>query len=298
MHARLQLIMGRWVLRDLGSKNGFKVDGHRRDQCVLEPGMEITIGGLTLICESLRTIELRAFLARLLGWRTDRIEAVDHALRAIKQAAAHRSALVLSGDGDLVPVARSIHRHALGDDRPFIVCDPRRREGKATVRSAENYETGMPAVHAATAGSVCVRGFRLPKDFSEVVRTLREPGARTQLVVCHPGSNDYEQFLSAPIHIPPLTSRSDELDQIIMEYADDAIRDLGALRNGFQAADRFWVRTHSAKTLPDIEKGTLRLIAIRESRNLSNAAERLGMAPVSLARWIGRRELPLTVSSG
>jgi hypothetical protein len=47
--------------------------------------------------------------------------------------------------------------------------------------------------------------------------------------------------------------------------------------------------------LPDIEKATLRLVAIRESRNLSSAAARLGMAPVSLSRWIGRRKLPMHV---
>jgi len=50
---------------------------------------------------------------------------------------------------------------------------------------------------------------------------------------------------------------------------------------------------HSGSTLPDIEKATLRLVAIRESRNLSSAAARLGMAPVSLSRWIGRRKLPM-----
>jgi len=35
----------------------------------------------------------------------------------------------------------------------------------------------------------------------------------------------------------------------------------------------------------------LRLVAIRASRNMSAAAERLGMAPVSLSRWLDRRKL-------
>lgn len=34
---------------------------------------------------------------------------------------------------------------------------------------------------------------------------------------------------------------------------------------------------------------------VRESRNLASAAARLGMAPVSLARWIGRRTLPMHI---
>jgi len=102
--------------------------------------------------------------------------------------------------------------------------------------------------------------------------------------------------VGVPITVPPLASRLDELDQIITEYADDAIAELSAPpTTSFLPADRDWVRVHSASSLPDIEKATLRLVAIRESRNLSAAAARLGMAPVSLSRWIGRRQLPMHV---
>src|SRR6185503_8160289 len=145
---------GRWVLRDLSSKNGLRLDGARRTEIVLEPGAEIGIGGLTLIAESMRSVALRGFLARLLGWRSDRIEVIDHALRSIRMAATRRVALILCGEGDLVPIAGSIHRHSLGHDRPFVVCDPRRRQVGATVRSAENYASGMQALAAAQGGTL------------------------------------------------------------------------------------------------------------------------------------------------
>jgi len=296
LHARLVRDGTRWLMRDLGSKNGVRLDGARRSEIVLEPGVEIGIGGITLIAESGRSVALRGFLARVLGWRSDRIEVIDHALRSIRMAAARRVALVLSGDGDLVPTARSLHRHALGPDRPFIVCDPRRRPGKATVRSAENYESGMDAYAAATGGSLCVRSRRLPRDFDRVIAALRDPGSRVQLVVCADDLGDSGPYLSAPIIVPRLAGRELELDRIIAEYADDAIAQLGTPRTGFPAVDRAWVRTYSASSLPEIEKATLRLVAIRESRNLSNAAARLGMAPVSLSRWIGRRSLPIQLT--
>jgi hypothetical protein len=296
LHASLVRDLSRWVLRDLGSKNGIRLDGARRAAITLEPGAEIGIGGLTLIAESGRSIALRGFLARVLGWRSDRLEVIDHALRSIRMAATHRMALVLCGDGDLVPMARSIHRHALGVDRPFIVCDPRRRAGEATVRSAANCESGMQGLVAATGGSLCVRSQRLPRDFTAVVAALRDPACQVQLVVCTEEPADCEPYLAVPIVVPPLARRADELDRIIAEYAEDAIAELGAARNGFGPVDRAWVRRHSAGTLPDIEKGTLRLVAIRASRNISNAAARLGMAPVSLARWIGRRELPVPLA--
>jgi hypothetical protein len=297
LHARLVREETKWVLCDLSSKNGTRIDGARREKMVLSPGIEIGIGGLTLIAESRRSVELRGFLARVLGWRSNRIEVVDHALRSIRLSATRRVELVLRGDGDLVPIARSIHRRALGADRPFIVCDPRRRQGRATVRSAENFETGMPAFAAATGGSLCLRSLRLPRDFSEVLAALRDPDSRVQLVVCTQASEDCKAYLAVPITVPPLASRHDELDRIITEYAEDAVAELGTPRTGFLSADRAWVRMHSASSLPDIEKATLRLVAIRESRNLSSAAARLGMAPVSLSRWIGRRQLPMHVES-
>jgi pSer/pThr/pTyr-binding forkhead associated (FHA) protein len=293
LHARLMRDDRRWVLRDLGSKNGVRADGARRSEIVLEPGVEIGLGGVTLIAESSRSVVLRGYLARMLGWGSDQTETVDHALRAIRLAVTHRAALVLCGDGDLVPTARSIHRHTLGAARPFIVCDPRRRSGKATVRSAENYDTGMQAFIAATGGTLCVRGRRLPRDFRDVVAAIRDPAAQVQLVVCAESAEDCEPFLAVPINIPPLAGRERELDRIITEYADDAIEALGAPRTGFQPEDRAWVRRYSAATLPDIEKATLRLVAIRDSRNISSAAGLLGMAPVSLSRWIGRRGLPM-----
>jgi hypothetical protein len=99
----------------------------------------------------------------------------------------------------------------------------------------------------------------------------------------------YDPFLSA-IEIPPLSERKDELERIIREYAEDALAIYGTTSSVFLPEDFEWVRKHSATSLPDIEKATLRLAAIRDSPSLCNAAARLGMAPVSLSRWIDRRE--------
>lgn len=295
LHARLVRRGAGWAIRDAGSKNGLRMDGARRYDVVLEPGIEVGLGGVTLVAESARSIELRAFLARVLGWRSERIETVDLALRAVRMAATRRVALALCGDGDLVPTARSIHDHAIGRARPFIVCDPRRRPGKATVRSAENYETGLAAFEAAAGGTLCVRSRRLPRDFSKLLVALRNPGARVQLVVCGDQPDDFASALAAPIAVPPLEGRQAELDRIIAEYAEDAIAQLGTRSSDFLPVDRAWVREHAATSLPEIEKATRRLVALRESRNLTSAAARLGMAPVSLSRWIGRRALPMQI---
>jgi ActR/RegA family two-component response regulator len=97
-------------------------------------------------------------------------------------------------------------------------------------------------------------------------------------------------ILPAPLAVPPLAERSAELDRIIAEYAADAIAELAAPAASFTADDHVWVRDHAAGSLAAIEAATLRLVATHTSRNLSHAAARLGMAPVSLSRWLGRRQ--------
>jgi len=127
LHARVVRDGTGWRLHDLGSKNGLRIDGVRRAEAVLQPGVEIGIGGLTLIAESRLLTALRGFLTRLVGWSAEWNESVDHALRSVRMAVTGRAPLVLCGPGDLVPIARAIHRRALGEDRPFVVCDPRRQ---------------------------------------------------------------------------------------------------------------------------------------------------------------------------
>jgi len=234
---------------------------------------------------------LRSFCARILGWAND--PAVDHALRSIELAADHHAALVLLGGTDLVPIARALHRRALGADRPFVVCDPRRRDGKdyESVRSPVNYGTGVAAFDAAVGGSLCVRSRRLPRDFSSVVARIRAT-SDVQIIVCSDGRDDTHPYLTlpVPIRVPSLAVRTDELPRIVDEYAIDAVAELRTLRECFTAADRQWVLRNAPLTLAEIEKATLRLVAIRASRNMSDAAARLGMAPVSLSRWISRRK--------
>src|SRR6185369_15700221 len=94
---------------------------------------------------------------------------------------------------------------------------------------------------------------------------------------------------SQPDPDPVAHHSQSELPRIVDEYARDAIAALDAHKVRFTEADRQWVLEHTPLSLSKIEKATLRLVAIRMSRNLSRAAQRLGIAPVSLENWLGRR---------
>jgi hypothetical protein len=295
-HARLSRKDDKWVLRDAGSKNGMVVDGTRRDKIILEPGLEIWFGGIVLVAESSRWVALRSFLGRILGWTTDRIKVVDQALHMVRNAATRQTALVLCGDGDMVSLARTIHRHAFGAERPFIVCDPRRKQSDESVRAAENYRSGVEALQAARSGSLCIWNNKLPRDFADVAAALKDPDARVQLIVCAREAAEAEAFGVGPITIPPLSDRRTELSRIVEEYIEDAIAELRVPRTSFPTEDRDWVFQHASASLPEIEKATLRLLAIREAAgNMNRAAARLGMGRWSLSKWVNRRKLPVHV---
>lgn len=136
---------------------------------------------------------------------------------------------------------------------------------------------------------------RLPDDFPVLVARLRD----AEDVLCAVCADELADphpplTLPAPLAVPPLAGRPAELDRIIAEYAGDAIAELAAPPSSFPADDHAWVRDHPSASLAEIEKATLRLVTLRTSRSLSHAAAQLGMAAVSLSRWLGRRESPKT----
>jgi hypothetical protein len=262
---------------------------------VLQPGCEVRLGGVTLIAESERSIALRGYLARILGWAADGTAIVDRALRSIRMAARHRAPLVLCGDTELVAIAHGLHRLALGSDRPFVSCDPRRGEMQESARAVQNYPTGMQAFASAAGGSVCVIRGHMPPDFAALAEALHTHDARVQLVICSTKPVERDTC-AAPIIVPPLADRSDELTRIVDAYAHDAIADLDAPHACFTAEDRCWVIQHAA-SLAEIEKATRRVVALRACGNVHRAAARLGISHVGLFRWIARRRVK-PVSAG
>jgi hypothetical protein len=293
VHARFARTDAGWAIRDLGSTNGILLDGASHKDCVLEPGTELGFGDVILIAESEQLIALQNFLSRLLGWARDRRPEIDRALRSVRLAATHRAPLVLMGEGDLAPIARALHDRVRGADRPFLLCDPRRRLHDETVRSVASRSDVSDALREATGGSVCFRRNRLPPGtIATVDESLRGPRSRVQVIMCaKPVQGSVESLLVDPVIIPPLRDRASELDRIISEYAEDAADSLRVARRELTEEELDWVRRFAASSLPQIEKGTRRVVAFRASRNLSGAAARLGMAPVSLSRWIGRRDV-------
>ncbi len=131
-----------------------------------------------------------------------------------------------------------------------------------------------------------------PHDFEAAVVRLRAPATDVQLVICSNVFQAMHPFLirPVPILVPALRMRARELPRIVNAYARDAIESLGADNAYFTADDRRWVIEHAAGSLTAIETATLRLVALRQAGGVTNqAAARLGMACISLARRLARR---------
>ncbi|HMG23329.1 MAG TPA: hypothetical protein VK607_18470, partial [Kofleriaceae bacterium] len=143
---------------------------------------------------------------------------MELALRSLALALDHRAALVLYGEGDMVPIAWALHRRTLGTDRPFIVCDPRRGTKAASVRSPPSRASGVAAFEVAVGGSLCVRTRRLPGDFPALVARLRDADD-VLCAICAGQLADphLPLVLPAPLAVPPLARCSAELDRIITE---------------------------------------------------------------------------------
>lgn len=292
-HADVEHVYGRWGVIDRGSKNGLYRDGARVDKLALSPGVEVGLGGgVALVAESARWIALRSVVARMVGWSAERAEAVDLALRGIRLAAMRRAVLVLHGEHDLVPLAQELHWMTLTSARPFVLCNPRRRPGDSPRGSAPSLPSGVAAVEAAAGGTVCLLHQSLPSDLTETLAALRRADCQTQLVTCTANLRDAALFTAAPVVVPPLASRRSELDRIIEEYADEAAVAMDIGEGWLGPSERAWIRERVGASLPDIQKATLRLAAIRRAGSISAGALAAGISHTAMLKWLRAHKYP------
>src|SRR5215813_10436779 len=250
---------------------------------VLEPQYIADEGGAVMPHEH----DLREFCCRLFGWSDEHASLVDDAMWTLLNAVARRTAIGLQGESDLVPIAHALHCRLVGPERPFVVCDPRRRDSDGSVRAPPSRRAGMPTLAAAAGGSVCLRSNRLPDDFDLLAASFHASGSAALFICLH--SNDrITDLLCRPLKIPPLTERLPEFPRLLNEYLDEAAQALGARHVRLSEPMQQSV-LHHAKSLSDIEKAAMRLVALKSSGNLYRAAQQLHMAPISLIRWMDRR---------
>ncbi|MGN6108365.1 MAG: FHA domain-containing protein [Kofleriaceae bacterium] len=272
-------------IEDLGSTNGLRLDGESRPSFTLSPGVEIGIGGLTLVAESRGLIALRRLLESFLGYAPAYSVEVDQALRSVRDMATRRAALVLIGEGDLSSLAHRLHRHALGHGQtlgevpPFVVCTS---------------GDGLDVLARAATGTLCLHAAALPPDTQQIALGIRTPGARTAVVFCGDSPAQAAKAtrlfgrtcLLAP---PPLAERPLEFGRVVESLTADAVLSLQAPGSGFREHDH--PRLRAVTSLPELAEVTYRLVALR-NWGLAHGAARLGITYPALSKWMRRRSIP------
>lgn len=232
--------------------------------------------------------DITAYLERLLGWEPELRATVAAAAESVELARKRRSHLALIGPGDLVPIAFAIHWRTMGTAK-FVVADPRRKEAPCMTRlTTKSLPTLNQAIDAARGGTVCIRSIRKPSDWGAARSRLAAEDVR--LTVCYPASrlDDIELSRPAPIVVPPISGR--DIDRLIDEYEADARTDLGNPSMTLTLPQRVWIAVN-CQDHHAINVSVRRFLAISSCRRVSASAHRLGMAPVSLLRWMRRRGL-------
>jgi hypothetical protein len=282
-----------WTAHDLRSKNGLCRGGERLSDCVLEPGLEVRLGSLRLIAESLELIGLLAFVRRCLGWAAERQEHVDQALQSLRDWAAQRAELLIVGDGDLQPVVRRVHNLVIGVDVPFTWYKPANGAADAAAAAV------VKAAGTGTLGVSVDTIERLAGAMAVVERVhATEYIARPQLVLCTADPLCVAALVGsikkpAVIHVPPLKSRVSELEDIVQEYACEIAREQRLSGPGFRMLDLEQLVRWPFSGLAEVEDDVLRLMMLRTWGQRAGAA-RLGIDHKSLSAWAERRGLSTT----
>lgn len=274
-----------WKVHDLRSKNGLVCDGEPLRACVLRPGLEVRLGSLRLIAESMELVGALSVVRRCLGWAAEWQEHVDQALQSLRDWAAQRADLVVVGDGDLRPVVRRLHNLVIGADVPFTWYEP------------DGATDAIAVVKAAATGTLCVDTIERQAEALTVVERVHgtEYIARPQLVLCTAdpiSAATLKGSLERPavIHVPPLTSRASELEDIVQGYAWEVAREQRLSGPGVTPQDLEQLGRWPFRSLAEVEDDVLRLVTLR-TWGLRPGAARLGISHGSLHSWAQHRGL-------
>src|SRR5207244_803068 len=150
---------------------------------------------------------------------------VDDTIRTLRDWATKRVAILLIGDGDLMPVVRRLHDLVIGSAIPLAQYDKRDPAG---------------SMKAAGSGTLCT--MITSTDARKLMRSVRavKEAERPRLIFCMRKEATAAKLthyvvpalLPAVISLPSLKSRAGESALIVEKFAEDIADEIGAPSTG------------------------------------------------------------------
>jgi hypothetical protein len=143
-------------------------------------------------------------------------------------------------------------------------------------------------------GSICLRSRRLPADFDRLRKSGPDAAPFPTVFICLHRDDRVRDLLCRPLEIPPLATRAAESHRLLQEAMGEAVTALGTARVWIPRQVRQGILEGIA-SFAELEKTALRVVALASTPNPTQAAARLGIALVSLMRWLHRRPVLMAV---
>jgi hypothetical protein len=267
-----------------------RVDGTPQSAVHLVPGLVVEVGAVALVAGSARTDQLRAGLARYIGFAELAQEQVDKALYAAPRRR-HVAIQAPPGGGGLA-LARYLHDAAApGNAWPFVVAQPRLlADPRALLREAQ-------------CGTLVVREDNLTAATAAlIIEDVERDYFKLRLIVLTRPDRDIEATLGprlrdrfVTVAVAPLSERRGDLPQLITETVAYHAQRVGAT-GPLLTADDFTTLTRlpAEASHDDLDSLIETLVCVRQFANSADkAGQHLGRDPSGIRKLLKRHRLPL-----
>lgn len=294
LHATITRDGDAWVIKDLGSHNGVRIDGQVTTDGRVLPGHVISLGSVQLIAISSRIRAMQRLWTRYLTCLDDAasLARVDAALWSTRRLVdPNVGCLVLRGSVSDQLVQR-VHDLTRGSSRPLVIApSPDRVLGGAELAAL---------LDRARSGTLLVRERYLGAEAQGALRQALDGPIRssTRVIVAAAAGSDLSRAFDALgrpplIDVPCLALRVAELPYLVRAVVQDATAAVGAPSGLVRERSVEWLCSRRWNDYEELEAAVFRVAALRQYPNIATAASAVGLTRQGLDKWIKDYAPPL-----
>jgi hypothetical protein len=283
-----------WVIKDLGSYNGVRIDGQPTTDGRVLPGHVISLGAVQLIAVSARIRAMHRLWTRYLTCLGDveSLARVDAALWSTRRLVDPQVGCVVLRGSVSDQLVHRVHDLTRGSSRPLVIApSPDRVLGAAEL---------VALFERAQSGTLLLRERYLGAEAQAALRQALGGPIRSsaRVIVAAAAGSDLSRAFGAlgrppVIDVPCLDTRGAEAPLLVREVVRDATVAVGAPSGLVRECSVEWLRSRRWDDYEDLEAAAFRIAALRQYPNLATAASAVGLTRQGLDKWVKEYAPPL-----